>query len=221
MNETHALYRFYSDSGQLLYIGLTSNPGNRFQQHQQDKPWWHEVAGIAVEKYESREAVKAAETRAIAVEKPKYNVQRPSLPSQRSARAAAPAPTLPTLVWICETCHKPVDNGTGYLHVDLKETGIRERAYAEWERRHTDEDGNTTIQGSAWTELFDLPERAPWQAHHAACDPDPEAGDYWFSIERARTHADLLRWTAHLMEKTWLEATDWQELIDRMAGVRS
>jgi len=75
-----ALYRFYSDAGHLLYVGITSNPGMRMGQHAATKPWWDEVRSVTIEWYESRGEVAAAETRAIAIEHPLYNIQRPSLP---------------------------------------------------------------------------------------------------------------------------------------------
>lgn len=39
----HALYRFRDDSGALLYVGITNNPGRRWTEHQKSKPWWHQV----------------------------------------------------------------------------------------------------------------------------------------------------------------------------------
>lgn len=219
MTEYHALYRFYSATGQLLYTGITNNPGNRFKQHQQSKPWWHEVSGITVEKYNSRAEVLAAEKRAIQVEQPKYNIQRPSLvPKSTAAPALNAAP--PGLTWICEACSRPVNDGKGYLHVSMHDVHERERAWREFEKKHTTELG-LQIAGEAWSEMFDMVDIAKWQAHHGECDPDPDSGDYWFAIERVRTHADLLRRTGHLMEKTWLEATDCAELIDRMSRVQS
>lgn len=215
----HALYRFYSATGQLLYVGITNNPGNRFTQHQQDKPWWHDVAGISVERFDTREEALAAETRAIAVEHPLYNVKRPSLPSQRRRRAATTeTPRQSGLVWMCDTCRKPIADGTGYIHVNMATVGQRQRAWRKFDEEHST-GGALVIQGATWDEFFDLPDLAPWQAHHEACDPLPDAGDYFFGVDRARSHAQLLNWTSHLMEKAWLEYTDWADLIGRMAGV--
>lgn len=68
-----ALYRFYGDAGRLLYVGITSSPDRRFGQHAKSKEWWPEVRGISVDWYDTRQAVEAAERRAIAVEQPAYN----------------------------------------------------------------------------------------------------------------------------------------------------
>lgn len=71
-----ALYRFYTDDGRLLYVGITRNPERRFSQHAARKRWWRDVRGISIEWYESRGEVEAAERRAIHVEKPLFNVVR-------------------------------------------------------------------------------------------------------------------------------------------------
>lgn len=74
--EQHALYRFYDDGGQLLYVGITDEPGRRFAQHAAKKVWWRDVRGISIDWYDDREQVKAAERRAIRVERPVHNLQR-------------------------------------------------------------------------------------------------------------------------------------------------
>ena len=68
-------------------------------------------------------------------------------------------------------------------------------------------------------ELLALPRRAPWLAHHRMCDPNPGHESYWFDVARARTHAQLLNWSAHLMGKRWIRHTTWANLIERAAGV--
>ncbi|MBX7450389.1 GIY-YIG nuclease family protein [Mycolicibacterium sp. 3033] len=46
----HVLYRFYSPTGKLLYVGITMNPSQRFNAHRKSKDWWDEVAGITIER---------------------------------------------------------------------------------------------------------------------------------------------------------------------------
>lgn len=74
MADNHVLYRFYSATGQLLYVGITMNPSTRFKQHRKTKDWWGEVIGITLEHYESRDELARAERRAIQVERPLHNV---------------------------------------------------------------------------------------------------------------------------------------------------
>jgi hypothetical protein len=70
----HALYRFFGPAGDLLYVGITNNPARRFAQHGVSREWWLEVETIRMERFPTREAVLAAEKRAIVEEHPKYNV---------------------------------------------------------------------------------------------------------------------------------------------------
>lgn len=81
---THnALYRFYTDDGRLLYVGITADPAQRFGKHAATKAWWPEVRGISLEWYDDREDVLAAERRAIAVEGPLWNLQRAPMRAAR------------------------------------------------------------------------------------------------------------------------------------------
>lgn len=50
-----AVYRFYNDTGALLYVGITSNPKTRFARHAEAQPWWWEVASWLLDWYGSRE----------------------------------------------------------------------------------------------------------------------------------------------------------------------
>lgn len=92
MSQPHALYRFYDDAGHLLYVGITLDPGSRFARHRELKPWWLDVRGVSIEWYDSRAEVLAAETRAIAVERPLHNISRPSLPKRVAAQACGHCP---------------------------------------------------------------------------------------------------------------------------------
>lgn len=67
------LYRFFNSNNELLYVGITNNPFNRFSGHSKDKNWFSEIAYSTFEHYPNRLAVDKAETAAIKAEKPKYN----------------------------------------------------------------------------------------------------------------------------------------------------
>jgi predicted GIY-YIG superfamily endonuclease len=212
-SQTHALYRFYDATGTLLYVGITADPGARWRSHARGKPWWHEVRGVSLETYPDRASVLAAETRAIAVENPRHNKQRPQLFTKRAQAPTAHPPR--QLVWLCTRCQEPIADGLGYIHVNMRSVFEIEAYWAAAEKRQL-EGGSVFVDIS---DLRDWPDDAPWMAHHADCDPYPEAGDYWFDVKRARTHAQLLNWTAHLMGKDWLKFTDWDDLIQRQAAV--
>ncbi|PRX90675.1 GIY-YIG nuclease family protein [Allonocardiopsis opalescens] len=74
MTRQQALYRFYDDGGQLLYVGVTNDPPRRIGEHAKDKTWWTAVRGMTVDWYSDRPTVLAAERRAITVENPLHNI---------------------------------------------------------------------------------------------------------------------------------------------------
>jgi predicted GIY-YIG superfamily endonuclease len=76
----HVLYRFYSDSRALLYVGITDQLQFRLAQHAEDKHWFDSVATIEVSFYSSRAELEAAEREAIALEKPMHNFMYNRLP---------------------------------------------------------------------------------------------------------------------------------------------
>lgn len=71
----HTLYRFFSAADELLYVGITCNPGKRMERHRDTKAWWSEIARMALERHPNRAAVLAAERSAIEQEKPRYNIR--------------------------------------------------------------------------------------------------------------------------------------------------
>ncbi|MET9513448.1 hypothetical protein ABZX62_34240 [Streptomyces flavidovirens] len=115
------------------------------------------------------------------------------------------------LALICDGCSKPITDDAGYLWVDNREVSRTEHAFRKWEAEHTDAiDGSLSFTGGA---IFDIPEKVRWQVHHATCDPAPDASSYDIPATKIRSWAELLEWTAHLMEKSWLTHTDWQDIL--------
>jgi hypothetical protein len=200
---THALYRFFDNAGELLYVGITMNPAARWKQHSKDKDWWTEVANITVEPHPGREAVLEAERLAILTEKPLYNTvhNRPTM------KVVPPQPAERRIVWFCQECRQPIRDDEGYVEVLFRDIQEYEARYAEWKAK------KPNLIAVPATYYFDCPQQARWRIHHRACDPESEQDGYWFGVERIRTHAEVLSWTAHLMEKNWLKHTDWIALI--------
>lgn len=83
--ERYAVYRCYSDDGQLLYVGETGDLGTRLASHAQ-KLWFVQVRGITLEWYSTELEALAVEQRAIHVEHPKYNKQHRQATSAQVAR---------------------------------------------------------------------------------------------------------------------------------------
>lgn len=71
----HTLYRFHAADEDLLYVGITNDPGRRFGQHKYDKEWWLNVARIDMQHFPDRKSLIEAERRAIETERPRHNIR--------------------------------------------------------------------------------------------------------------------------------------------------
>ena len=109
-------------------------------------------------------------------------------------------------VWQCEVCGKPIKDGQGYIDC-VPDEPLPENLGS---RMKVGEDGK----------LVEVPfsprerERRRWAPLHQRCDPRFDLFSfYWIDVERCRYYWQLLDWSAHLMEKSWLEQTDWNEFL--------
>lgn len=87
------LYRVYSATDVLLYVGITQFPRTRIKGHKASSRWYEEAVRWAYTEYPSRKAARAAEVLAIRTEHPLWNVAgRCSVAEERLlAREAASA----------------------------------------------------------------------------------------------------------------------------------
>lgn len=71
-----ALYRFFGEDGELLYVGITKRLLTRWREHSRDyaTTWWPMVRSNTVLWYPNRTEAGRAERYAIHTEKPLYNV---------------------------------------------------------------------------------------------------------------------------------------------------
>jgi hypothetical protein len=87
------LYRFFDAAGQLLYVGITSDLPTRLRTHNRLQNWWRDVVQTTLEHFDSREAARAAELRAIRNEHPCFNrwsgLQRVRMPAGVAAAIRA------------------------------------------------------------------------------------------------------------------------------------
>lgn len=118
-----------------------------------------------------------------------------------------------TLTMRCDACQEPVIRELGYICVDLDAVKERERKAAQWNSQNR---GGPDGPPIAPVTLRSYPCRVPWRIYHRDCDPDPDGDCYWFHVYRCCTERDVLGWTAHLLEKTWLEHTDWNKFLYRV-----
>jgi hypothetical protein len=96
MSGPHTVYRAFAANGDLLYIGIASDPETRFICHEAFTPWWPDVADTTLEEFASDWEAEVAEKAAILAEVPFHNVSsnhrwhtkwRPAPPSQAARDA--------------------------------------------------------------------------------------------------------------------------------------
>jgi predicted GIY-YIG superfamily endonuclease len=69
------IYRLYSSEDQLLYIGITNNPNQRFRHHRSTSSWYTKVARQDVRKINcTKDQIELMERDAINRENPAHNV---------------------------------------------------------------------------------------------------------------------------------------------------
>lgn len=70
-----ALYQFFDETEQLLYIGITNNPRKRWADHRRyaATTWWPKAARADVDWYDTRRSAATAELRVIRTRAPLYN----------------------------------------------------------------------------------------------------------------------------------------------------
>jgi len=73
-NQSTVLYRYFAESGELLYVGISKTFANRAQQHNLGSSWFHDSVTVTLEHFETRKAALSAEAKAIKNEQPVYNI---------------------------------------------------------------------------------------------------------------------------------------------------
>lgn len=200
---TTALYRFFDENGDLLYVGISVRPWTRWKEHNAQKNWIDEVENITLERYATRSEALAAEREAIIAEDPRYNIQH-------SVRRNPTVVDRLVITVLCSECGDSIGDDDGYLEVDLQAV---ERNIEEWADAKRGPLGVIDV-----ATLVRLPGPEPWCAWHRSCDPAPEDEGYVIGVEDIRSLGDLLDWTAHLSEKPWYGATNWTGILRDMTG---
>lgn len=89
--ERTALYRLYDADGQLLYVGISSNPDARWRQHASEKGWWSDVTTKSVEWFETRKSAHRVEVAEIEDDEPLHNCTGEKCERRQQARRMAKA----------------------------------------------------------------------------------------------------------------------------------
>ncbi|MDJ0340444.1 hypothetical protein QMK19_00015 [Streptomyces sp. H10-C2] len=107
----------------------------------------------------------------------------------------------PDLMAICDICMQPVGDGDGHVWADQEDANT---AF------YNADDGHSPLDFLGLTTRADL---VAWRTTHTICGLSDYA--YKIEVERIRTWSAFLHWSAHLADKKWNAATDWQLFILR------
>jgi predicted GIY-YIG superfamily endonuclease len=95
--ERTSLYRLFDHDDQLLYVGITCNPDDRWRRHAGDKAWWPTVVRKALEWHVDRETALLAECHAITTEHPRWNIAQPNPADPLRSAGGAKSPGRPKI----------------------------------------------------------------------------------------------------------------------------
>lgn len=84
-----ALYRHFDSRGALLYVGITSDVVARGKQHAAASAWIESVSRTEAEWHQDRASALQAEAKAIATERPLFNVSQSTNDGAEHAAVAA------------------------------------------------------------------------------------------------------------------------------------
>lgn len=81
-HEPHAVYRLWSKDGRLLYVGCSLYLLQRMKEHSKTKAWGMDIARANFEWFPNQQSALEAERRAIAAERPEWNVHHRENPKR-------------------------------------------------------------------------------------------------------------------------------------------
>ena len=96
-----ALYRFYDDHENLLYIGISNDPWRRWREHVLAKPWYPQVKHQSVTWYDTEHRARNAERCAIRSEGPRFNIAGAVRPPEASLKLRFDVVIQACLIWMC------------------------------------------------------------------------------------------------------------------------
>lgn len=114
---------------------------------------------------------------------------------------------MPSLIAVCQVCSTRIERG--HLGIDTTALNAYREAVEEWKAANPGDAGTMAS-------LLEHPEQVPWVTHCERCEPN--TCGYCIQVDELETYQDLIRWTSHLMGKSWLADTDWDELLEKVAA---
>ncbi|MET8278243.1 hypothetical protein [Micromonospora sp. NPDC005174] len=118
--------------------------------------------------------------------------------------------TTSAITWRCHQCDLPAR--AGVLHINHQQVHAAEQAAKAWDADHpADEAFNVA-------DVLMMPHLAQWQVSCDGCLSSHDCGGcYEISLSQVSTFTALLRWQAHLYDKSWFDATNWVAFVHRLA----
>ena len=113
---------------------------------------------------------------------------------------------------ICETCGQPITGSQGSIYIRIGDVGAHREAERQWREIHP---VGTALDIAA---LALMPEDIRWRTGHDACRTDNDQDCYDIDAARISTWPRVAWWTAHLLEKNWLQDSDWDDVLRELSG---
>ena len=115
------------------------------------------------------------------------------------------------MLWpVCDKCGAAVSPQDGVIAIGKVEMEVAETEWRAWELAHQGEP--LSLQ-----EMLAGPESAKWQWGHQACIPND--GGYSIDPDTFNSLGKALDITLHMMEKTWVQYSDWINFVRRIHDV--
>lgn len=112
---------------------------------------------------------------------------------------------------VCQVCWQPIE--FGHLGIDTAAVAAYQAAEAARKARPAGDEPDDALSTTL--------EPLTWVTHCEGCeDRLPNTCGYCIQVSQLRTYKDLVRWTGHLMGKTWFAATDWNHMLEEVAEGR-
>ncbi|MEV1315342.1 hypothetical protein AB0J14_04575 [Micromonospora arborensis] len=124
----------------------------------------------------------------------------------------APSSTTTNVIgWRCRQCDLPAKSGA--LHIGHQQVRAAERAAKDWDAQHPADEAFDLA------DVFMMPSRAQWQVTCDGCLQRRHdcGGCYEIGLNQVPTFTALLRWQAHLYDKSWFNVTNWVAFVHRLA----
>ncbi len=115
---------------------------------------------------------------------------------------------MPTIQWPqCQVCGKDVTTEQGVITIFGKDITEYETLYREWKESHSQQQNEGVYTSE---DLAELPLMIDWHWGHDKC---LKPGMYEITYDTFDTVEKAFAWTLHMMDKSWVNHTHWEEMV--------